>query len=103
MADQSERPERIWLLHEIGDEGSDVWCGDPAPNHLTLDQPDSTEYVRADAFDARDAEIARLRYALRRVRDKRNEMDMGDLSSEEAVWEADEVAEHALNGGNDES
>lgn len=46
-------------------------------------------------------EIEKLRAALWRVRDKRCEMDMGDLSAEEAVWEADDIARAAL--GNTEN
>lgn len=54
-------------------------------------------YLRSVVKD-RDAEIERLRAALRKVRDKRREMDMGDLSADEAVWEADDLARAALEG-----
>ena len=92
MADQSERPERIWLLHEMGDEGSDVWCDDPAPNHPTLDQPDSTEYVRADALDARDAEIEMLREEKRQA-DERQHYTVTILEAEIArLREAGQMA-----------
>lgn len=40
--------------------------------------------------------IRNLRAALRNVRNKRREMDMGDLSADEAVWEADDLARAAL-------
>ena len=42
-----------------------------------------------------------LRAALRNVRDKRREMDMGDLSADEAVWEVDAIARAALEGKHD--
>jgi len=96
MADQSERPERIWLLHGIGDEGSDVWCDDPAPNHPTLDQPDSTEYVRADALDACNAEIARLREALETCRQHANEGCNAPNAADRWCERIDEVAHAAL-------
>jgi hypothetical protein len=42
------RPLRIWLLHNAGEGGSDVWCTDPDPEGSC--SVDSTEYIRADAM-----------------------------------------------------
>lgn len=44
---------------------------------------------RTDLADA-------LAAALRRIHDKRCEMDMGDLSADEAITEADDIARAAL-------
>lgn len=56
--------------------------------------------------DPKDHEITRLRAendllraALSNIRHKRREMDMGDLSADEAVWEADAIARAALTQG----
>lgn len=43
----------------------------------------------------------RLRAALSNIRHKRREMDMGDLSADEAVGEADAIASAALEGKHD--
>ena len=44
------------------------------------------------------AEVERLRAALGNIRHKRREMDMGDLSADEAVWEVDAIARAVLEG-----
>ena len=49
-----------------------------------------------DEITALRAEVERLRAALDNIRHKRREMDMGDLSADEAVWEADVIARAAL-------
>ena len=49
-------------------------------------------------WDVLKADYERLRAALSNVRHKRREMDMGDLSADEAVWEVDAVARAALEG-----
>ncbi len=58
---------------------------------------------RVDMLAAAD-EIERLRAALSNIRHKRREMEMGDLSAEEAVLEVDAIAraaleDHFANGG----
>ena len=50
----------------------------------------------ADEITRLRAENERLRAALSNIRHKRREMDMGDLSADEAVWEADVIARAAL-------
>jgi hypothetical protein len=63
---------------------------------------DATDRDRIDdaisEITAIRADNKRLRAALRNVRKKRREMDMGDLSADEAVWEADDLARAALEG-----
>jgi hypothetical protein len=63
---------------------------------------DATDRDRIDdaisEITAIRADNKRLRAALRNVRNKRREMDMGDLSADEAVWEADDLARAALDG-----
>ena len=54
----------------------------------------TTQYCAEAARMATDNE--RLRAALGNIRHKRREMDMGDLSADEAVWEADVIARAAL-------
>ena len=95
-----QRPERIWLLHEMGDEGSDVWSDDPNPAGLPDDEVYRTEYVRADALDARDAEIKRLRDVLERIA----RTGEGGASDQHApdMWEACRTwACDSLQGGDD--
>lgn len=58
MEQHAERPTRIWLLHGIGEGGSDVWCDEPDPDGGSLDV---TEYVRADVLKALEALCGRLR------------------------------------------
>ena len=51
-----------------------------------------------DEIDRLRTENERLRAALSNIRHKRREMDIGDLSADEAVWEVDAVARAALEG-----
>lgn len=64
----SDRPERIWLLHGIGEGGTDVWSDDPHPN--SDDRPESTEYVRADALERAERERVAMRAVLTRASDE---------------------------------
>lgn len=45
----TDKPENIWLLHGIGEGGSDVWSDDPDPG---CDTPESTRYIRADLVES---------------------------------------------------
>lgn len=68
----NSRPERIWLLHGLGDCGEDVWCAEPNPVGLPEDEVEATEYVRAD-LAAAVVELVRAVEALEAAREAERE------------------------------
>jgi DNA-binding LacI/PurR family transcriptional regulator len=86
-----KRPERIWLLHNAGDQGEDLWCDQPTPNDPP---PENTEYVRADKAAAAPALVEALekcRHAFATI-----------SASNGATREAEQAMEDALRAANGE-
>ena len=79
------------------------WKGDPQAAEITRLRAENEAILAANRdvmlhWDVLKADYERLRAALGNIRHKRREMDMGDLSADEAVWEVDAIARAVLEG-----
>lgn len=82
----TERPKRIWLLHDTQDGGGDTWCDDRNPTNEPDEDVPATEYVRADVAEQ----------AVEQARTEERDRIAGMFHEEQVqVW-GDEITERLI-------